>query len=158
VYDLAGVRLNLLGILAGLGAGLTYGLYTIFSKVAQRDYTAWTTLVYALSLGTLFMLPWQDWADLGRALASPSALLWLFLLGLVPTLGGGLAFNEALRLVPASSASIIATLEPAIATILGWAFLGERLELLQLVGAGLILSAVVILQKGGTNEGFAVGD
>jgi len=146
-YDLAGVRLNLAGILAGLGAGLTYGLYTLFSKIAQRRYTAWTTLTYALGLGTLFLLPLQSLAALARALTTPSLLFWLLILGLVPTLGGGLAFNAALRLVPASNASIVATLEPAIATLLGWAFLGERPDVLQLLGGGLILAAVVILQR-----------
>ena len=151
-YDLVGVRLNLLGILAGLGAGLTYGLYTLFSKVAQRRYTAWTTLAYALGIGALFMLPLQSPATLARALTTPALLFWLLVLGLVPTLGGGLAFNAGLRWVPASNASIVATLEPAIATLLGWAFLGEHLEAPQLLGAGLILAAVVVLQR--ENGGF----
>ncbi len=146
-YDLDSVRLNLLGILAGLGAGLTYGLYTIFSKVAQRRYTAWSTLAYALGFGALFMLPLQSPDALIRGLTTPSLLFWLLALGLVPTLGGGLAFNAALRRVPASSASIVATLEPAIATLLGWAFLSERMEALQLLGVGLTMAAVVVLQR-----------
>jgi len=98
-------------------------------------------------MGALFLLPLQSPADLARALTTPSSVFWLLALGLVPTLGGGLAFNAALRLVPASNASIVATLEPAIATLLGWAFLGEQLETLQLLGGGLILTAVVILQR-----------
>ncbi len=147
VYDLAGVHLNLPGLLAGLAAGLTYGLYTLFSKVAQRRYTTWTTLAYALGIGTLFLLPLQSPAALAHALTTPSLLFWLLVLGLVPTLGGGLAFNAGLRLVPASNASIVATLEPAIATLLGWAFLGERLEMPQLLGGGLILVAVATLQR-----------
>lgn len=146
VYDLASVRLNWLGILAGLGAGLTYGLYTLFSKVAQRRSTSWATLAYALGLGALFMLPLQSPSDLVRAVTTPAALFWLLMLALVPTLGGGVAFNAALRRIPASSASIVATLEPVIATLLGWAFLDERLETPQLLGAGLVLGAVVILQ------------
>jgi DME family drug/metabolite transporter len=151
VYDLDSVRLNLLGILAGLGAGLTYGLYTIFSKVAQSRYTSWGTLAYALGLGGLFMLPLQPLSDVGHTLTTPAVLFWLLILGLFPTLVGGVAFNAALRRVPASDASIIATLEPAIAAMLGWAFLGEQLELLQLLGAGLILAAVVALQRESAN-------
>jgi len=147
VYDLASVRLNWVGILAGLGAGLTYGLYTLFSKAAQRRYTSWASLAYALGLGALFMLPLQSPVDLLQAVAEPAALFWLLMLALAPTLGGGVAFNAALRRIPASSASIVATLEPVIATLLGWAFLGERLEAPQLVGAGLILAAVVLLQR-----------
>jgi DME family drug/metabolite transporter len=146
VYDLNSVRLQAPGILAGLGAGLTYGSYTVFSKVAQRRYTAWGTLAYALGLGALFMLPLQSRADVVQALTSPAILFWLLTLALIPTLVGGAAFNAALRRVPASEASVIATLEPVIAALLGWAFLAERMEALQLLGAGLILTAVVILQ------------
>ena len=152
MYDLASVRLNLVGILAGLGAGLTYGLYTVFSKIAQRRHTAWATLAYALGLGTLFMLPLQTPAELARAVASPPTIIWLIALGIVPTLGGGLAFNAALRLIPASNASIIATLEPVIAALLGWTFLGERMVPLQLLGTALVLSAVLILQRHLANE------
>ncbi|MCP4535949.1 MAG: EamA family transporter [Chloroflexi bacterium] len=147
VYDLDNVRLNLWGILAGLGAGLTYGLYTIFSKVAQRHYTSWGTLAYALGLGGLFMLPLQSRNDIIQALTSTKVLFWLSMLGLIPTLVGGIAFNAALRRIPASDASIIATFEPVIAALLGWAFLKEQMETLQLLGAGLILIAVAILQK-----------
>ncbi|MDY7075937.1 MAG: EamA family transporter [Chloroflexota bacterium] len=147
VYDLDSVRLNLPGILAGLGAGLTYGLYTIFSKVAQHRHTAWGTLAYALGLGGLFMLPLQPLPDVGRALTTPAILFWLLMLGLIPTLVGGVAFNAALRRIPASDASIVATLEPVIAALLGWAFLGEQLESPQLLGAGLILIAVITLRR-----------
>jgi DME family drug/metabolite transporter len=147
VYDLDSVRLKLSGILAGLGAGLTYGLYTIFSKIAQRRYTSWGTLAYALGLGGLFMLPLQSLTIVAQALTNPMVLFWLLVLGVFPTLVGGVAFNAALRRVPASDASIVATLEPAIAALLGWAFLGEQLDTFQLLGAGLILTAVVILQR-----------
>ena len=152
VYDLNRVRLNLLGILAGLGAGLTYGLYTIFSKVAQCRYTSWGTLAYALGIGSLFMLPLQPLDMVARALTVPIILFWLLMLGLIPTLVGGVAFNAALRRIPASDASIVATLEPVIAALLGWTFLGEQLEAPQLLGAGLILTAVMILQREGSDQ------
>jgi len=156
VYDLASVRLNLLGILAGLGAGLTYGLYTLFSKVAQRRHTSWATLAYALGWGAVFMLPLQLPSDLVRA-AAPDTLFWLLMLALVPTLGGGVAFNAALRRIPASSASIVATLEPVIATLLGWAFFDEQLEALQLVGAGLVIIGVLLLKPLGAHSSVGGG-
>jgi DME family drug/metabolite transporter len=146
VYDPDSVRINLPGILAGLGTGLAYGAYIIFSKVAQRRYTTWTTLMYALGLGSLFLLPLQPIDGLVRAFTTPPALLLLLLLSLLPTLGGGIAFNAAVRLLPASEASIVATVEPVIAALLAWVTLGEQLEPLQLVGGAAILGAVGILQ------------
>lgn len=147
VYDPAGMRLNAPGILAGLGAGLTYGLYTIFSKAAQRRHTAWATLAYALGIGSLFLLPFQSLPIIGHAITTPSLLFWLVTLGLVPTLGGGLAFNLGLRRVPASSASVVATLEPVIAAVLGWAVWKERMEWPQVLGAALVLTAVAMLNR-----------
>ena len=143
----SGVRSGWAGVLAGLGAGLTYGLYTVFSKVAVRRYSPWTTLAYGLVIGALFMLPFQSPGALARALARPSTALAVLGLGLVPTIAAGAAFNLGLQRVPASNASIVATLEPALATLLGWLVLGERMEPVQIVGGVLILTAVIILQR-----------
>lgn len=145
-YDPTGMRLNGPGILAGLGAGLTYGAYTLFSKTAQRRHTAWATLAWALGIGALFLLPLQSPQTLARALASPSLLFWLVMLGLVPTLGGGLAFNLGLRRMPASHASILATWEPVMAAALGWAVWGEQMDGPQILGAASVLAAVILLQ------------
>lgn len=148
LYDISGAALNLPGILAGLGAGLTYGAYILFSKgTAQRGHSPWAALAYALALGALFLLPFQQTAEALRPLSSPGIALWLLVLGLIPTLGGGVAFNAGLHHVTASNASIVATLEPVIAAVLGWAVWHEQLAALQLLGAGLILIAVMILQR-----------
>ena len=146
VYDVANLRLNLLGILAGLATGLAYAVYIVLCKVSQARYSPWTTLAYALGLGALFLLPLQAPATMGRALGTMPVPLILIGLAIIPTLGGGAAFNSALRELPASEATIVGTLEPAVAALLGWAFLGERLEGLQILGAALILGAVVVLQ------------
>ncbi len=146
--DITGATLNLPGILAGLGAGLTYGAYILFSKgAAQRGHSPWAALAYALALGALFLLPFQQPAEVLRPLNSPGMALWLLTLGLIPTLGGGVAFNAGLHHVTASNASIVATLEPVVAAFLGWAVWHEQLALLQLLGAGLILIAVMLLQR-----------
>ncbi|MDX9952603.1 MAG: EamA family transporter [Anaerolineae bacterium] len=148
LYDMTGTNLNLPGIVAGLGAGLTYGAYILFSKgTAQRGTSPWAALAYALALGALCLLPFQQPAEVLRPLNSPEMALWLLILGLIPTLGGGVAFNAGLHAVTASNASIVATLEPVIAAVLGWAVWHEQLAALQLLGAGLILIAVMILQR-----------
>jgi DME family drug/metabolite transporter len=149
---LDGVRAGWVGVLAGLGAGLAYGLYTIFSKVAVRRYSPWATLAYGLVIGALFMLPLQSPTALVGALSTPSTAAVVLGLGLIPTVAAGAAFNAGLQRVPASNASIVATLEPALATLLGWLFLGERMEPVQIVGGAFILVAVVILQRGETSN------
>ena len=147
VYDVRGLQLNWLGIVAGLGAGLTYALYSVFNKVGLRRHDGWTVLAYGLLAGSVFLAPLQSPQWLVAALRQPGAVIWLLVLALGPTLGAGLSFNAGLRYVPVSSASIVATLEPVIASLLAFTFLHERLDPAQLVGGGLILAAVIFLTR-----------
>jgi len=147
VYDVHGLQLNWLGILAGLGAGLTYALYSVFNKVGLRRHDGWTVLAYGLLAGSIFLAPLQFPPLLVAALRQPGAAVWLLVLALGPTLGAGLSFNAGLRHVPVSSASIVATMEPVIASLLAFTFLHERLDPAQLVGGGLILAAVIVLTR-----------
>jgi DME family drug/metabolite transporter len=64
--------------------------------------------------------------------------------GCVPTaLAYGLYF-AGLRGVPAGSASVIAVLEPVTATVLGVVLLGDRLDVGEVIGAGLLCAAAVV--------------
>jgi drug/metabolite transporter (DMT)-like permease len=147
VYDVRGLQLNWLGIVAGLGAGLTYALYSVFNKIGLRRHGGWTVLAYGLLTGSIFLAPLQSPQWLIAALRQPGTVVWLLVLAFGPTLGAGLSFNAGLRYVPVSSASIVATLEPVIASLLAFAFLHERLDPAQLVGGGLILAAVIFLTR-----------
>jgi len=146
ICDPAQVQLNLVGVLCGLGAGLTYGLYTVFNKLAVRRYSPWTVMLYALGFGAAFLLPLQS-AAVFRPLRQPALILWLLVLAIGPTLGAALLHTMSLQRLPASVVSIVATLEPAIATMLAWLFLGERLGLDQILGGLLILAGVLLLQR-----------
>jgi DME family drug/metabolite transporter len=147
VYDVRGLRLNWLGIVAGLCAGLGYALYSVCSKVGVRRYDNWTVLVYGLILGTVFLVPLQSPPLIFAALRQPGAAVWLLALAVGPTLGSGLIFNAGVRYIPVSNASVVATIEPVVASVLAFLFLGERLDLAQLVGGALILAAVISLTR-----------
>lgn len=147
IYSQSSNNLTPIGILAGLVAGIGYASYILFNKSALlRNYQPWTVNAYALAIGTLLMIPLQPWQEFTRPFAVPPALFWLFVLGIVPTLGGSLAFNLGLQRIPASNASIVATLEPLIAILLGRVFFAEQLAPLQILGGICIVFSVIILQ------------
>ena len=52
----------------------------------------------------------------------------------------------ALRHIPATRASIVATLEPVLATVVAWLWLGESFGVAQLVGGAIVLAAIVLAQ------------
>jgi DME family drug/metabolite transporter len=143
-----GASINLPGLLAGLATGLCYAAYTLFSKAAStRGYSTRTFMLYGLFFGSICLLPLQSIGDLTRSISAPGAIIWLVLLSLGPTVAAATIFIAGLRHVRASNASLIATIEPVLATLLAVLFLHEALEPLQLIGAGLILAGVIVLVR-----------
>jgi drug/metabolite transporter, DME family len=148
VYDPSQLRLNGLGVLAGLGAGLTYGLYSVFNKVLVKNYRPWAVQVYGLLIGGLVLLVLLPKGDLNTGWVTPASLALVIGMAIIPTLLASLAFAIGVQWVPVSVASILATLELAVATFFGYIFFGERLTATQLAGALLILGAVLMLKPG----------
>ncbi|MFE9958101.1 EamA family transporter [Micromonospora sp. NPDC005299] len=58
------------------------------------------------------------------------------------------ATGTGLRTTPASTAALVALLEPLVATLLATLFLGDRLSSAGLIGAGLITTAIVLNTRG----------
>jgi DME family drug/metabolite transporter len=154
VNDLASLRLNGAGVLCGLGAGLGYGLYSVFNKVASSRYAPITVQFYGFAIGAIFLASSQPLTSTlaptqtsGLApFRSPLLLGEIVLMAIGPTLGGGLAYAAGVQRLPVSVASLLATLEPALATLFGYLLFGEVLQPGQWIGTCLILAAVVLLR------------
>lgn len=151
-YDPAELRLNLMGVLVGIAAGLGFSFFIIFMKASALRAPLWTNVAYSLLFAAVFLIPVQfaPIAELnGEGIASflrePGA--WIVMLGvcLGPTLGSYTLYNAAARYVPASNASLVATIEPVVASVAGFVVFSQVLEPLQIVGAGLIIAAAVSL-------------
>lgn len=146
-YDPAALHLNLAGVAAGLAAGFTYALYSIFGKGALRRYAPLTTVLYALGFGAGFLL---IAALLGPGLSLPPPRAWPVLVYLVtvPTLLAYLLYVAGLNQMEAGRASILATVEPVVAAALGVLLLGERLEPWQWLGGGLVVTGILSVHWG----------
>jgi drug/metabolite transporter (DMT)-like permease len=150
-YDAEALMLNLPGVAAGLAAGLTYGLYSIFGKQALRRHDPLVILVYALGFGTVFLFGAGLLAGVPAWRFAPphlaTAALPLLYLALVTTLAAQWLYVSGLARIEAGRASIVATVEPVVAGILGYLFFAEILEGLQLLGGALVLSAVFLVRS-----------
>jgi drug/metabolite transporter, DME family len=134
----------------GLLSGLLYGIYSLLSNEGlRRGYAPSTIVLYAMLGGALFLLPLQDWAAVGHALTTPGAWPILLAVGWVSSLLAPVCYAAGQARIGASTASILATVEPVVAAMLAWLLLGERLSALQLAGGGLVLGAVLTLASRG---------
>jgi DME family drug/metabolite transporter len=146
IFDAQFLSLNMVGLLWGLGSGLTYGLYGIFGRRALKRYSSWTVITYAFSAAALFLLATQSAPCMVSAFAQPGAATWLVILALMPTLAGYALFTFGLRYLEATVATILATIEPVMATLWAALFLGESLTWPQIVGGALVIAGVIVLQ------------
>ena len=140
-------------LLYGLGAGLGYALYSIFSRYAvNRGYEAWTITFYTFVFCVIGCLPLADLGAIVRCVAAdPRMLLWYLAMGLLTAMASYLLYTWALEHLESSRASIIASVEPVVAAVAGVVVYHERLGWTSLLGIALVLSAVVLLSLGGKN-------
>ena len=68
------------------------------------------------------------------------------------TLGGFGLYTVSLTVLPAFTANLIVTLEPAITAGLAFLLLGESLTVTQLIGGAIILAGVFMLRLGDRRE------
>ena len=141
-----GLSVTVPGILLGLGSGFFYALYSIFGRYALAHYDSMTVTVWTFIFAGPASLVLARPAELAGAFVHPSA--WLLALGLVvlSTVLPYVFYTWGLARVEAGQASIMASLEPVVAALMGVAVFGEPMSALTLAGIVLVLSGVVILR------------
>nr|WP_326172610.1 EamA family transporter [uncultured Oscillibacter sp.] len=134
------------GVLLGLGSGFFYALYSVFGRYALAHYgpmtvTVWTFL-FAGPASLVLLRPGR----MAAALGSPRQ--WLLSLGLVvfSTAAPYILYTRGLAQVESGKASIMASLEPAAAALVGVLAFGEPLSPLSLAGILCVLAGVYILR------------
>jgi drug/metabolite transporter (DMT)-like permease len=155
-----GSSLDGLGVLACLVTALAYAAYVLMAERSlEEGRDAYSLLAWGFSFAALFWAVVQPWWSfpveivdgtvslLGR-FDDVTAPVWL-LLGYIVVLGTVVPFIllvSALHHVPATRVTIVAMLEPVLAAIVAWIWLGEELAAVQIVGGLIVLIGVVLAQ------------
>ncbi|MDP9397049.1 MAG: DMT family transporter [Actinomycetota bacterium] len=153
--------LDALGVVAALAAAVCFATYFLLGERGVRDHDPLALSFWGFAVAAVFWsLVRPPWESFSGGIASTSApllgalsglpevpvwilVLWVVLLGtLVPFAAG----TAALQYLPATVVSVVAMTEPVGVTLLGWAWFGEALRPVQVVGAGVVLTAVVLGQ------------
>jgi drug/metabolite transporter (DMT)-like permease len=136
---------QLIGITTGIASGVTYALYTVmaqksFERLHPVPFT-WLSFATALVLSAVSLL-WQN----------DQPLLWLplwvgGLLSAIVTFAGHLMNNFGIRLIGATSASMIAASNPTLTVLLAWLTIQETLNGVQILGVGVVTLSVALLSR-----------
>lgn len=140
------------GILVGLGAGLGYALYSIFSRYAlAKGYASLTITFYTFLIAAVASCFLADMGKVARVAAdSAGSFFFCLAFGVLCTVVPYLTYTLGLQYVENGKASIIASVEPVTATLLGVLFFHEKLTVTGALGVALVLAALAVCKDAGT--------
>ena len=147
VSGIGGGKLNLPGILFGLGSGLGYALYSIFARLAlNRGYDSRTVNFYAMLIATIgACILWNGAQPIRLMIAAPSAIIWAIATALISCYLPYLLYTYGLTGTETGKAAVMASTEPVVATLVGMFFYQEKLSLLSALGVLLVIAAIAVL-------------
>jgi drug/metabolite transporter (DMT)-like permease len=152
-------ELDATGIAVAALACLSYAFYLLAAEKATRRREPVFVLAWAFLFSSIFWAIVEPWWSFPRhALSGRTSLLghlhslhapvWVLLCWMV-ILGSIVPFilvASALPRIGATRTAIVAMLEPVVAILVAWAWLGESLDAVQIAGAVLTLAGIGLAQ------------
>ncbi|WP_042346487.1 DMT family transporter [Bacillus massiliigorillae] len=135
---------NMLGYIIGIGSGFGYALYSIFGKFAIRKYSSFTVSFYTFLVASIALIPYTRIWEKFSMLMNMKALIYVLGLCLFSTVLAYLLYTEGLKVIESSKASILATVEPLTAMIIGIIVFQESITAIQIVGGAIIFVSAIL--------------
>lgn len=142
---------NLFGVIAAIGAGGAYAIYTVLGGrgiQANQDSTQVLAAAFLIGAGLLSPMLFTQ----GGELLEPKAIWLILWLGLGSTTLAYVLFGYGLRFLSASSVATLNLAEPVVATLLGLFILRESLSVMSAIGVCFITVALSLLAVSSMKE------
>ncbi|WP_425444343.1 EamA family transporter [Saccharothrix carnea] len=143
----ADARLDVVGVAAALGGAVAMAAGVVLSKRWTTPAPLLAVTGWQLVAGGVVLLP-VTFAVEGPPPAMTAANVGGFLyLGVI---GGALAYAlwfRGIRVLPATQVTFLGLLSPVVATLVGWLVLDQGLTAWQVLGAAVVLGALVVAQR-----------
>lgn len=158
-----GFRFDLLGIMAAVLSAFGLSAYFLMSEQIGKNREPIATMIFGMGFASILWLvvlppwtfPYQVFSiqmDLGGIAAGTSLPGWL-LIGSAAIFGTVLPYMlvlSGMKLLTASTSSVIGMLEPVIAGAFAWIWFGQSWDLIQLTGAAIVLVGIYLADRAKT--------
>ncbi|CAN2228164.1 RhaT Permeases of the drug/metabolite transporter (DMT) superfamily [Candidatus Nanopelagicaceae bacterium] len=158
-----GFAFDLIGIAGSLGSAFALAAYFLMSEKIGKRRESIAMLIFGMGFASIFWLvilpPWSFpfeiftmEMDLGGIAAGTMVPGWL-LMAAVAILGTVVPYMcvlTGMRLLNASTSSVIGMLEPVIAGIFAWIWFSQSWDAIQLVGAFVVLVGIYLADRAKT--------
>ena len=143
--SIANANISWIGILYGLASGLTYALMPIIGRILGTKCNVYVMNVYNYFFASIFIgiftRIWQFFPSV-----TPKMLGVGFLYGLIPTAVAYLLYYMGVQKIKETSkVPVIASVETVVSVSCGMLLLGETLGIVNILGIGLVLSSIVLM-------------
>ena len=138
-----------LGLAVGISSAVFGALYTIgLKKGMDRSIHPTTVLFYVFLFGSVMILPFMDPMDTVITVFSGWDHVGLLLvLGFFFTLVPYYLYSKGLKDLEPSTINVLLFMEVAMASVAGLIVYGETLTLLDILGLGMILLSIVLVER-----------
>ncbi len=146
--------LSLQGILYGLGSGFGYALYSIFGRYAlEKNYSSATISLYTFLFAAVSTFFFVDGREVISCVGSSwQLLLKTVVLVLLVTLLPYLSYTKGLQGMENGAASVLASIEPVVATLIGVWVYQESLNIWNGIGICLVLGSIILINLKGKDK------
>lgn len=135
-------------IITGVASGIAYSLYSIFGKAALKRYSSATLTAYTMLFASLALLPFAADRFLLSALSKEGSLKSALGISLISTVIPYLLYSQGLKHTEPGKASVMAFVEPVVATLTGILLFREIMTVGGVLGIVLIFISILILNGG----------
>ncbi|MFZ5916974.1 MAG: DMT family transporter [Chloroflexota bacterium] len=140
---------SVLGTLLVLGGAVAWAVYTVLSRPLLSRHSSLKVTSLSMLAGTPVLVlvalpqwhtqqwttvPWQEWA--GMAYSAVMALGVAYVI-----------WNTGVKIVGSTRTAIYSNLQPVVAMLIGWLWLDEHLGWMQVIGAAIIVTGVLLTRS-----------
>ena len=155
-----GFKFDLIGLLAASLCAFCLAAYFLMSEKIGKSREPIATMIFGMGFASIFWLvvlpPWtfpftvfSMQMDLGGIAAGTMLPGWL-LIGAAAIFGTVVPYMlvlSGMKMLTASTSSVIGMLEPVIAGAFAWIWFGQSWDWIQLIGAAIVLAGIYLADR-----------
>lgn len=137
------------GELAFIGCAISWAAYTLIGRLMSTQLSSLAVIAYASTVGTVVLFFVALNANLFEAISTLTlnASVNLFYLAILATVIGFVWFQEGIKVLGAAKAAVFIYFMPVSAVFWAYLILDEKLTLVLVLGAVLVISGIYLVNK-----------
>ncbi len=151
IFRRGGIQMDVIGVGAALVASFSFAYYNVAGHYLLERYDRWMVILYATLAASLFWIIINPPNKIIAAHYSGGAWLFLAVFSFLSMLLPFTLYFAGLKLLVPTKAIIASCLEPVFAILIAAIALKEAVGFVQAIGIAMVLGAIVMAQKSGSD-------